>query len=410
MTDATLRFALPSGGVRFGVGELRALGSEARARGLARILLVTDAHVAAAGIAARAGHALTAAAVASETLTLPPGEPVDAVVEPAVAAARAERFDGVVAVGGGSVIDSAKLIALLLAAPGELVDYVNPPFGGGRAPEVPPLPLIAVPTTAGSGSDVSAVAVLELGRGPVKTAVSHPALRPALSIADPEATIGAPPAATHAAGLDVLAHAVESLTARPAGDARRAGSVSAVYAGANPYSDALCLAALPLLVDGLPRAVADGADLRARAEVLHAATLANLGAAVAGAHAGHAAAYALAGTAPHGVLVGMLLPALVRELPEASSRVCARIARAIGQPVADRGDARDHLAGALEAFGRRVSLDEAAVVPVGTDAAALAGAAAGQRRLMDNAPEGIDERALERILRRAIVRGTPERG
>src|SRR5262245_45538688 len=147
-----------------------------------------------------------------------------------------------VAVGGGSSIDTAKAVNLLTTHPGELLDFVTPPIGAGKAPRLPLKPLIAVPTTAGTGSESTTICVVDLLDLRLKAGVSHPALRPALAVVDPRVTLSLPPQVTAASGMDVLSHALESYTsvrfdARPAPDdpARRPA-----FCGANPVSDIWC--------------------------------------------------------------------------------------------------------------------------------------------------------------------------
>lgn len=400
--------------VRLGVGALDSVGADARSMRLERVLLVSDGPVRETGVVERVAGSLASEGIWSETLLAPPGEPTDRSILAMVAAARASAFDGVVAVGGGSVLDAAKAICLLLGEDGLLLDYVNPPFGAGRAPRRPSMPLIAVPTTAGSGSDVSSVAVLEIEEAGVKTAISHPALRPALTIADPVATLGLPPAATAAAGLDSLSHALESLTARPADRRPRAhGAAESVYAGANPYSDALCERALPLLARGLPRAVARGEDLDARSEVMIAATLANVGAATAGAHAGHACAYAVAarveevgGSPPaHGIAVSLLMPALMERLFDADQERHARIARRLEEGGLVAGaPARERVAELVKALLRACNAPAGlAALGLGPDdVAPMVRQALRQERLMAGAPEGWGEEQLDAVLRSAL--------
>jgi alcohol dehydrogenase class IV len=387
--------------IRFGAGVAERAGEEVARLGWERVLLVTDVAILAAGIPAAVERSLAASGIWSETLAAPLGEPRDDTIAQLATAASAAAFDGVVAVGGGAVLDVAKLVALLLGdEERELRDYVNPPFGRGLAPPASLLGLVAVPTTAGSGSDVSGVAVLDLVEQGVKTAVSHSALRPRLALVDPATTLSVPPGATAAAGLDVLAHALESLTARPWDDAGLLGS-GAVYRGRNPFSDGLCEQALPLLERALPVAVRDGGDLQARTDTMLAATLANLGAAVAGSHAGHALAYAVAAAAkppgagrehvPHGFAVALALPGLLAEIELIDPARHERLSRAFGCDDESASDTVERL------------LDECGVQPLSAygfvpdDAAGLADAATTQQRLIANTPPGLDRAALQRI-------------
>ena len=362
-TGAHAALSLTGGALRFGAGVLERLGDELLELGARRPVVIADAAVERVGTAQRALASLVLAGLPDVLLLAPEGEPTDAGIERL--AAQAGEADAVVALGGGAAIDAAKGVALLLGAGGELLDYVNPPFGAGRAPARPPVPLVAVPTTAGSGSEVSPIAVLDLVAQGVKTGISHARLRPALALADPTTTVSLPPGATAAAGLDALSHALESLTARrfdvdPGdGPAARRGA----YSGASPYSDALCERALPLIAGALPRAVRDGGDLGARTDLMLGATLAGLGAAVAGAQLAHALAYALASTGegvPHGLAVAAVLPSTLRFSfaadPAAHLRAAAALEQAAGAAAQDALADAERLPAAVAALSRAVGV------------------------------------------------------
>ena len=158
-------------------------------------------------------------------------EPTDAGMREAIEYARASGpWDAFVAVGGGSSIDTAKAINLLTTNDGELSDYLNPPIGAGRAPARPLNPLVAVPTTTGTGAESTTVCVLDVLDLRVKTGISHPRLRPTLAVVDPDLTRTQPSGVTASAGMDIVCHALESYTARPydllrAQAARAAGAV-----------------------------------------------------------------------------------------------------------------------------------------------------------------------------------------
>ena len=222
-------------------------------------------------------------------------EPSDASLAAAVERAKGgPRPDVVVAVGGGSSIDTAKAVSLLLSNPGELMDYVNAPVGGGRAPEQPVLPLVAVPTTTGTGAESTTVCVLDVLASKVETGVSHERLRPVLAVVDPELTATQPAGVTASAGMDILCHALESWTARPYTSYEHKSADQRVpYCGSNPISDLYAEKAMRLLAGAFRGAVAG--QEQARVDMALAATFAGMGFGNAGVHVPHANAYPIAG-------------------------------------------------------------------------------------------------------------------
>jgi hydroxyacid-oxoacid transhydrogenase len=224
-------------------------------------------------------------------------EPTDASFLRAAAFAREGRFDGYVSVGGGSVIDTCKAAALYATYPADLLTYVNAPIGEGRAIPGPLPPHIACPTTAGTGSECTGIAVFDYLALAAKTGIASRRLRPTLALIDPSATHSLPASVVAAAGFDVLSHAIESFTARPftvrprpAGPAARPMSQ-----GRNPWSDLGSLEALRISGRTLVRAVVDAGDHEAREALAWAATLAGIAFGNAGVHLPHAMSYAVAG-------------------------------------------------------------------------------------------------------------------
>lgn len=315
--------------------------------GNARVLLVTDPGVAASGHAETVAAALRSAGLDVVAYDRVHVEPTDASLTDAIAFARdAGPFAAIVAVGGGSAIDTAKAVNLLLTNTGELMDYVNAPVGGGRAPERPLLPLVAVPTTTGTGSESTTICVLDVLALKVKTGISHARLRPTLAVVDPDLTMTQPPLVTAACGMDILCHALESWTARPytAFDAK-APEQRVPYCGANPISDLWAEKSLSLLAGSFVRAVRDGSDSEARERMALAATFAGLGFGNAGVHVPHACAYPIAGRVrdyrpegypqdepmvPHGMAVVMTAPAAFALTFEASPERHQRAAELLG--------------------------------------------------------------------------------
>ncbi len=188
---------------------------------------------------------------------IPVGEPSESTLAQAGAAAREADVDGVVGIGGGSALDTAKVAALLATHGGRVRDYVNAPLGGALAPPGPLLPLLAVPTTAGTGSEVTAVAVLDLPDERVKTGIAHPLLRPLVALCDPDLTTGVPSAVTAATGIDALLHAAEAYTSLPY-TSRAAPATPAErpnYQGSHPLADVWVRHAIELVGRFLERAV-----------------------------------------------------------------------------------------------------------------------------------------------------------
>ena len=220
MSESVFTYAAP--GLKFGRGASHEIGWDvqqlvaSRERsGRARVLLVTDPGVAATGHPDRIAGELRDHDLEVTTYDRARVEPTDASMQDAVRFARdAGPFDAVVAVGGGSAIDTAKAVDLLLTNDGELMDYVNAPVGAGRAPAAPLLPLVAVPTTTGTGSESTTICVLDVLALRVKTGISHQRLRPTLAVVDPDLATTQPAMVTASCGMDILCHALESWTAR----------------------------------------------------------------------------------------------------------------------------------------------------------------------------------------------------
>lgn len=331
MTETVFTYAAPA--LKFGRGASREIGYDVSAWGARRVLLVTDAGVAAAGHAGDVAESLRARNLEVVVFDRSRVEPTDVSLEEAVAFARSEGpFDAVVAVGGGSSIDTAKAVALLVTNPGELMDYVNAPVGKARAPEHPVLPLVAVPTTTGTGSESTTICVMDVLSLKVKTGISHAALRPRLAVVDPALSATQPAGVTAAAGMDILCHALESYTARWYADFDAKTPEQRVpYCGSNPIADLWSEKALGLLAGAFRAAVHRGPDDPAGAEAADqmalAATFAGLGFGNAGVHIPHANAYPIAGRVrdftpadypqdepmvPHGMAVALTAPEAFR--------------------------------------------------------------------------------------------------
>ncbi len=404
MTETVFTYAAP--GLKFGPGASAEIGHDLAAWGVQRVLLITDAGVAATGHPARIAEQVEALGLSVTTYDGARVEPTDESMAHAIAFARdAGPFDAVVAVGGGSAIDTAKAVNLLTTNPGELMDYINAPVGKARAPQEPLLPLLAVPTTTGTGSESTTICVLDVLSLKVKTGISHAALRPRLAVVDPSLTATQPALVTAAAGMDILCHALESYTARWYADFDAKRPEQRVpYCGANPIADMWSEKALSLLSSAFRRAVADGGDEPAREEMALAATFAGLGFGNAGVHIPHANAYPIAGRVrdfrpagypqdepivPHGMAVSLTAPQAFRFTFDASPERHLRAARLLDPGVT--GDGPDTLPGVLTALMRDIGIPNGlGEIGYGAgDVDDLVTGALQQQRLLATAPKPV---------------------
>jgi len=288
-------------------------------------------------------------------------EPSDASFREAIEFAESGAFDAFVAVGGGSTIDTAKAADLYSTHPADFLDYVNPPLGRGKPVPGPLKPLVAIPTTAGTGSETTGVAIFDLLSMHAKTGIAHRRLKPALGLIDPENTRTLPPEVAAATGLDVLCHAIESYTAIPFGKRPRPARplLRPAYQGSNPISDLWAKESLRMVARFLPRAVEDPGDDEARAQMLLAAAYAGIGFGNAGVHLPHGMSYPVSGMVrgyrppgypaerplvPHGISVILNAPAVFRFTAPACPERHLEAADCLG---ADIGSARREDAGKI---------------------------------------------------------------
>jgi len=318
-------------------------------------------------------------------------------------------------VGGGSAIDTAKAVNLLGTNEGELLDYVNAPVGGGRAPDRPLKPLVAVPTTTGTGSESTTICVLDVLAQHVKTGISHPRLRPTLAVVDPELTMTQPAMVTAASGMDILCHALESYTARwYAGFPAKKAEERVPYCGANPIADMWSEKALSLLAGAFRSAVRDGGDAAAREQMALAATFAGMGFGNAGVHIPHANAYPIAGRVrdyrpkgypqdepivPHGMAVSLTAPEAFRFTFEAAPERHLTAARLLDPNVA--GGDPDTLPKVLSTLMRDIGIPNGlAEVGYGdADVDDLVTGALQQQRLLATAPREVTGDDLAGVFR-----------
>ncbi len=419
MSETVFTYAAPA--LKFGSGASAEIGHDLAALGARRVLLVTDPGVAATGHPARIAEQIGARGVAVTTYDAARVEPTDESLRDAIAFARdAGPFDAIVAVGGGSAIDTAKAVNLLTTNPGELMDYINAPVGKALAPTQPLLPLVACPTTTGTGSESTTICVLDVLSLHVKTGISHPRLRPTMAVVDPSLTITQPAMVTAAAGMDILCHALESYTARWFGDFDAKQPEQRVpYCGANPIADLWSEKAMALLAGSFRAAVADGSDVTAREQMSLAATFAGLGFGNAGVHVPHANAYPIAGRVrdyrpdgyppeepivPHGMAVSLTAPEAFRFTYDAAPERHLAAARLLDPTLPSSATGPDVLPGVISALMRDIGIPNGlAEVGYGDgDVDALVEGALQQQRLLATAPKTVTGDDLAQVFRGSL--------
>ncbi len=416
MPETVFTYGAPA--LKFGVGASDEIGYDLSQYGVRRVLVLTDPGVAATGHPQRVAEQMHGFGVEVHVFDGVHVEPTDRSMREAVAHARETGpWDAFVAVGGGSAIDTAKAVNLLTSNAGELMDYVNAPVGGGASPTEPLRPLVAVPTTTGTGSESTTVCVLDVLDQHVKTGISHPRLRPTMAVVDPRLTLTQPAGVTASCGMDILCHALESWTARPYDTYDRKRPEERVpYCGANPIADMWSEKAMRLLAGAFRRAVHDGEDESARGDMALAATFAGMGFGNAGVHIPHANAYPVAGRVkdfhpdgypsdeamvPHGMSVALTAPAALRFTFEASPERHLRAAELLGS---DRlgyrpADDRELLPQVLIELMRDIGIPNgiAAVGYTEADVDGLVNGALKQQRLLATAPRTPDAEDLAGI-------------
>lgn len=340
-------FQMAASNIRFGAGCSAEIGMDLRDMSATRTMVLVDPNLASLPVTDIVTDALKQQNLDFTLFDEISVEPTDASFQHAAAVASDGQFDTFVAVGGGSTIDTAKAANLYSTWPAEFFHYVNAPIGAGQPVPAPLKPLIAVPTTAGTGSETTGVAIFDYAEKKAKTGIAHRYLKPTLGIIDPDNTRTLPAAVAASSGLDVLSHALESFTAlpydkrpKPEGPLHRPA-----YQGANPISDLWSLHALKLMAEFLPRAFQDTSDDEARGNMLLAAAMAGMGFGNAGVHLPHGMSYPVAGMVkeflpdgydvdhplvPHGMSVILNTPAVVRFTAPVCPERHLQVAEALG--------------------------------------------------------------------------------
>jgi alcohol dehydrogenase class IV len=415
-SDHETIFTMEATPVKFGSGASADAGWELKRLGVKRVMMVTDPGVAALGHPERIKGLIEDEGIEVIVYDRARVEPTIDSLQDAADFAIEHEVDGFVSVGGGSSMDTAKVANLVSTHPAPVMDYVNPPVGEGKKPPSPLKPHLAIPTTSGTGSEATTVAVLDIPDIKVKTGISHRYLRATQALVDPELTRSLATEVTSSTGLDVVCHAAESFLSkpfdtrdRPAGPDERPP-----YQGSNPIADVWSAKALEFGGRYLRRAVADGDDVEARGFMMLAATMAGVGFGSAGVHIPHSCAYPIASVkheyqppgypddhpfVPHGHSVIVTAPAAFRftydAMPERHHHVAALLN---GEPAADAGP--DTLPDVILQLMKDVDAPRG-IAELGygeDDIPTLVDGAMKQQRLLAVAPKEVSEDDLRHII------------
>ncbi|HXZ05951.1 MAG TPA: hydroxyacid-oxoacid transhydrogenase [Ktedonobacteraceae bacterium] len=408
--------------IKFGPGATDELAYDLKRLGVRHVLIVTDRTIMKLGLPERARTMLMESGIITEIYDAVHVEPTDQSFEEIATFVKGRDYDGFVAIGGGSSIDSAKAANLLSCYPAPVMDYINKPIGKGIPVPGPLKPFVALPTTAGTGAETTANAIMDVLALKVKTGISHRYLRPTLAIIDPLNTVTLPPTATAYPGFDVLTHALESYTSRPFDTRpRHKPEERPVYIGSNPVSDLWCEKALEYTGRYLRRAVLNGMDIEARTYMALAATYAGIGFGNAGVHVPHAIAYPVAGMVknfsppdypkeepmiPHGLSVVITAPSTFRWTYPVDPERHLRAAQLLGANVNGLTAAE-----MPEVLPRTLlSLMSDTGIPNGlaalgygeTDVSALIDGTLKQQRLLVNSPRTVGAEELQHVIQHSF--------
>jgi hydroxyacid-oxoacid transhydrogenase len=368
-------FTMNSSAIKYGPGVTREVGYDMKQLGTHRVMVVTDPNLVNCEPVSVALESLGMAEIDAVLYDRVCIEPTDVSFKEAIRFATDGRFDGYVAIGGGSTIDTAKAANLYSTYPADFLAYVNPPIGQGRPIPGRLMPLIAIPTTAGTGSETTGVAIFDLLEMHAKTGIAHRELRPVMGIVDPNNTRSLPKMVMACTGWDVLCHAIESITALPFH--QRAApdhpGLRPAYQGSNPISDIWAAQAIPMVSRNILRVLEDPSDDQARGQMLLAASFAGIGFGNAGVHLPHGMSYPVSGMVrnfvpegyppdhpliPHGMAVTLNAPAVFRFTAPANPPRHLYAAQLMGVDTsgARPEDAGEVLAGAIVDLMRRTGM------------------------------------------------------
>ena len=416
--DLETAFSIDTSAIKFGPGVTREVGYEVARLGAKRVAVVTDPRMARLEPVAVVLDSLRVEAIDAILFDQVEVEPTDESFKAAIEFAAQGNFDAFVSVGGGSSIDTAKAANLYSTHPADFLTYVNAPIGQGTPVHGPLKPHVAVPTTSGTGSETTGVAIFDLLEMKAKTGLAHRALRPTVGIVDPDNSRTLPEMVTACSGFDVLCHGLESYTAMPFSqrEAPTNPGLRPSYQGSNPISDVWAIRAIEMVSHNIVSAVRDSDDIESRSNMMLAATFAGVGFGNAGCHLPHGMSYPVSGMVrefvpdgypddhpivPHGMSVIMNAPAVFRYTAPTNPQRHLFAARLMGADVSDAGpeDAGDILADAIVDLLKKIDVPNGlgAIGYTPEDAPALAAGAMPQRRVIDLSPRPVEESDIRQL-------------
>ena len=417
-------FSMETASIKYGPGVTREVGYEMHRLGARRVMVVTDPLMAKNEPVAITMQSLRSEGIDAVLYDQVQVEPTDVSFKGAIEFATDGDFDGFVAVGGGSSIDTAKAANLYSTYPADFLTYVNAPIGKGKQVPGPLKPLIAIPTTTGTGSETTGVAIFDLLEMKAKTGIAHRALRPVMGIVDPDNAKTLPAMVTACSGFDVLSHGLESFTAMPyqQREAPENPGLRPSYQGSNPISDVWALKAIEMVAQNIHSAVHDSSDSEARGQMLLAATFAGVGFGNAGCHLPHGMSYPVAGMVkefspegypdghpivPHGMSVILNAPAVFRFTAPTNQERHLHAARLMGAEVSGAGpeDAGDVLGDVIVKFIREMGLPNGlgAVGYTEKDVPDLVQGTLPQHRVTKLSPRPAEPDDLDRLFRDSLT-------
>jgi hydroxyacid-oxoacid transhydrogenase len=416
-------FNMASSNIRYGPGASLEIGMDLADMGAKNVMVVTDPNLAKLDFVSAILGAIEEQSVGYTLFDQVRVEPTDASLKQAIDFAAANSFDAFVGIGGGSALDTAKAANLYSTYPADFLDYVNAPIGKGKPIPGPLKPLLAIPTTSGTGSETTGVVIFDLVEMHAKTGIANLRLKPTLGILDPHNTRTLPPQIAASTGLDVLTHAIESYTAMPFHQRTKAQRpmLRPAYQGSNPISDTWALEALRLVVQFLPRAFKDPGDDEARGMMLLAASYGGIGFGNAGLHLAHGMSYPVSGMVrdykpegynvdhpiiPHGMAVVLNAPAVFRFTAPACPRRHLEAAEALGVDIsrANPADAGKIVADCIIAFMQELEMPNglSAVGYTRDDIPALVEGTLPQHRVTKLSPKPAGPEELSKLFEDAM--------
>ena len=417
-------FVMKMSNIKYGPGVTREVGFDMKTLGAKRVMVLADPNLINLSPVNITLESLEDQGIETQLFANVSIEPTDLSFKEAIKFAAGGKFDGYVAVGGGSTIDTAKIANLYATYPMDFRAFVNPPIGAGQQVPGPLAPLIAIPTTAGTGSETTGVAIFDFKEYNAKTGISHPELRPVLGIVDPDNTRTLPKTVAACTGWDVLCHSLESLTAIPYNkrESPKNPGLRPPYQGANPISDIWASKAIMMVAQNIVRVLEDPSDDEARGQMLLAACFAGIGFGNAGVHLPHGMSYPVSGMVrdyfpdgyqtdlpiiPHGMAVILNAPAVFRFTGPSDPERHLYAAELMG---ADINETNPEQAGELLA-NKIIELMQRTGIPNGLqavgfsidDVAQLVDGTLLQHRINKLSPRHADAEVLEQLFQDAMI-------